>query len=180
MGEAVRRVAVSFILIVMAASLPACGNTESPAAGEQPTPTVNTPRPAESSSPGDSGIPWGQSFATPVGELRIDEPRRVEVSDEAVGAGEGKSVVSVAVRYVNTTNQPVNILTDVSIKMEVLGVRLGGVADPNTACEIPLGDVPPGQSRYWEACSSVSRQWKVITITWEAGDRSGKAQVNVP
>ena len=180
MGEAVRRVAVSFILIVMAASLPACGNTESPAAGEQPTPTVNTPRPAESSSPGDSGIPWGQSFATPVGELRIDEPRRVEVSDEAVGAGEGKSVVSVAVRYVNTTNQPVNILTDISIKMEVLGVRLGGVVDPHGACEIPLGDVSPGQARYWEACSSVSQQWKVMTITWEAGGRSGKAQVNVP
>ena len=84
-----------------------------------------------------------------MGELRIDEPRRVEVSDEAVGAGEGKSVVSVAVRYVNTTNQPVNILTDISIKMEVLGVRLGGVVDPHGACEIPLGDVSPGQARYW-------------------------------
>lgn len=180
MGEAVRRVVASFILIAMAAGLPACGNAGSPAAGGQPTPTVNTPRPAQSSSPGDSGIPWGQSFATPVGELRIDEPRRVEVSDEAVGAGEGKSVVGVAVRYVNTTNQSVDILTDLSVSVEQQGVRLGAVEDPHGACTIPLGEAPPGRTVYWETCSHVNPGWKVMAITWEAGDRSGKAQVNVP
>ena len=175
-----RRIVASFVFLAVAASLPACGNAESPAAGEQPTPTANTPRPTESSKPGDSGIPWGQPFATPVGELRIDEPRRVEVSDEAIGAGEGKGVVGVAVRYVNTTNQSVDILTDLSVGVEQRGVRLGAVEDPHGACTIPLGEAPPGRTVYWEACSHVDPGWKVMTITWEAGDRSGKAQVNVP
>lgn len=174
-----RRIAVSFILLAVAAGLSACGGAESPA-GERPSPTAGTPRPVESPSPGDSDIPWGQPFATPVGELRIDEPRRVEVSDEAVGAGEGKSVVGVAVRYVNTTNQPVNILTDLSVGVEQRGVRLGAVEDPRGACAIPLGDVSPGRTIYWEACSHVNPGWKEVEIIWKAGGRSGKAQVDVP
>lgn len=44
----------------------------------RPPPTTGTPRPAKPSSPGNSGIPWGQLFSTPVDELRIDEPRRGE------------------------------------------------------------------------------------------------------
>ncbi len=174
-----RHIVASFIFLAATAGFSACGGAESPA-GERPSPTASVLRPAESPSSGDSGIPWGQPFTTPVGELRIDEPRRVEVSDEAIGVGEGKSVVGVAVHYVNTTNQPVNILTDLSVSVEQQGVRLGAVEDPHGACTIPLGDAPPGRTVYWEACSHVSPDWKVMTITWKAGDRSGKTQVDVP